>query len=76
MLELQWGHDEGVVEGVPGRAELSRKNRRFNGATTKVSWKARAAVYIGTAAQHRFNGATTKVSWKARCHLCKEYEDR
>ena len=60
---LQWGHDEGVVEGLTS-TELASPAASFNGATTKVSWKALAA-----AASRRgcscFNGATTKVSWKA-----------
>ena len=63
---LQWGHDEGVVEG--DRCTLTSATEVdwcFNGATTKVSWKARTLWRQGI--RHvRFNGATTKVSWKGR----------
>ncbi len=68
-LKLQWGHDEGVVEGVGytiGRFRPADSGR-FNGATTKVSWKAgRRPVALRPVASRRFNGATTKVSWKAQ----------
>ena len=37
----------------------------FNGATTKVSWKASEDWDFSESAAQRFNGATTKVSWKA-----------
>jgi len=37
---------------------------RFNGATTKASWKARFA-WLGSRRPSGFNGATTKASWKA-----------
>jgi len=39
ISSLQWGHDEGVVEGEPSSTRRSQWPR-FNGATTKASWKA------------------------------------
>ena len=36
---LQWGHDEGVVEGHRPRSHSRGACAGFNGATTKVSWK-------------------------------------
>jgi len=41
-MRLQWGHDEGVVEGGWRQREPVRAIPRFNGATTKASWKATA----------------------------------
>ena len=62
---LQWGHDEGVVEGFRHAARLPLEHFCFNGATTKVSWKASAEASIAARCRGSFNGATTKVSWKA-----------
>ena len=37
--ELQWGHDDGVVEWHQEREAVSCPDRDgFNGATTMVSW--------------------------------------
>ena len=43
ISRLQWGHDEGVVEGLASGAFRNRGRRTssFNGATTKASWKGR-----------------------------------
>jgi len=37
---LQWGHDEGVVEGMTEEPDQGPMVECFNGATTKASWKA------------------------------------
>ena len=37
---LQWGHDDGVVEGSVYAASATVADVGFNGATTMVSWKA------------------------------------
>ena len=37
---LQWGHDEGVVEGPSAAVSVVPHAMGFNGATTKASWKA------------------------------------
>ena len=42
VSELQWGHDEGVVEGAQRWRGDRHDLHGFNGATTKVSWKARS----------------------------------
>ena len=46
LLRLQWGHDEGVVEGKRSSEWTHESKERFNGATTKESWKATAGLYI------------------------------
>ena len=63
--KLQWGHDEGVVEGTSNAVCNAVSEVSFNGATTKVSWKAVPERAQRRAASSGFNGATTKVSWKA-----------
>ena len=63
-LSLQWGHDEGVVEGDASTTSVARPESCFNGATTKASWKA-SVDGTSTEPHERFNGATTKASWKA-----------
>ncbi len=40
IAALQWGHDEGVVEGATCPVLLPRPLTCFNWATTKESWKA------------------------------------
>ena len=37
--ELQWGHDDVVVEGCGGGIHFVPHPNRFNGATTMSSWK-------------------------------------
>ena len=64
-IELQWGHDEGVVEGSTMVPVSPVVTGCFNGATTKVSWKAHRVDRRPLADRPCFNGATTKVSWKA-----------
>ena len=46
---LQWGHDEGVVEGIAKRMSATPRLRGFNGATTKESWKSTTANAVATA---------------------------
>jgi len=64
VRSLQWGHDEGVVEGdysaplvqasVPASMGPRRRRRGRHDATALHPWGG-----------YRFNGATTKASWKA-----------
>ena len=65
VSSLQWGHDEGVVEGDQMQPDRPALRACFNGATTKVSWKATARHDGDAGLVTRFNGATTKESWKA-----------
>ena len=65
-LNLQWSHDDVVVEN----ATLDGENRfgmNFNGATTMSSWKTRHAASDREIDPH-FNGATTMSSWKTTFH--------
>ena len=38
-MQLQWGHDDGVVEDVTASGPAAPVRPRFNGATTMESWK-------------------------------------
>ena len=49
MCQLQWGHDDGVVEDVTQVGPPYELECRFNGATTKESWKARTVRRVVTA---------------------------
>jgi len=70
--KLQWGHDKGVVEGCQCRL-ISGELDRFNGATTKESWKASDTRLARDLACTGFNGATTKESWKALTALLNAF---
>ena len=66
--ELQWGHDKGVVEGGAGTAAERAARTASMGPRQRCRGRleclAEAVSIDGS-----FNGATTKVSWKARCRL-------
>ena len=63
LQSLQWGHDNGVVEGNVNFLNIAG-GASFNGATTRCRGR-RPSLTATRYPSRCFNGATTKVSWKA-----------
>ena len=62
---LQWGHDEGVVEGVRVQTRLIDGKHASMGPRRRCRGRLRHDRSRLSANLPSFNGATTKVSWKA-----------
>jgi len=70
VLLLQWGHDEGVVEGL--LASLQDCHRVIASMGPRRRRRGRPLFHrLDPTPRRRFNGATTKASWKARRPLLK-----